>query len=374
MLPAVLNVTSGQARRFLLRALGLATPFPDIASALAHHGFIQLDPINVCGRMHDLILRNRVAGYREGDLLRFMHGSDPARPPAPEQRRAFEHYFDVLAALPVEAWPYLIDSMHARAHRPSSYYWGRLTAREETLARHIVDAIGERGPLSSDDIEHDDRALTAWNSTARFAKVVLEKMFVHGRVLISTRRVFRRVYDLPQRVLPASVLNAPTPSAAEAHRWRVLTRLRQRRLVRLGRTDLAMVDDRVQPVRIDGGPVVYCLQEDTGLLEAPEDATPTPRANGHVHLLAPLDPLIYDRTLTRRLWDFDYTWEVYTPPAKRVRGYYALPVLAGETIVGHVDPKADRDRGRLRVVSRRVSRGVRTAPAVTELARFLGLR
>jgi hypothetical protein len=90
--------------------------------------------------------------------------------------------------------------------------------------------------------------------------------------------------------------------------------------------------------------------------------------------LAPLDPLIYDRRVTARLWGFDYTWEVYTPPAKRVRGYYALPVLAGTEIVGHVDPKADRAAGRLRVVSRRLRRGHRVATAVTELAGFLGLR
>jgi uncharacterized protein YcaQ len=87
-----------------------------------------------------------------------------------------------------------------------------------------------------------------------------------------------------------------------------------------------------------------------------------------------LDPLIYDRRLTQRLWDFDYTWEVYTPAHKRTRGYYALPVLAGDQLVGHVDPKADRPRRRLIVVSRRLRRGHQAAAAVRELAQFLGLR
>ncbi len=93
-----------------------------------------------------------------------------------------------------------------------------------------------------------------------------------------------------------------------------------------------------------------------------------------VRLLAPLDPLIYDRTLTSRLWEFDYTWEVYTPPSKRVRGYYALPVLAGTRIVGHVDPKAERETRRLRIQSRRIQRGHRVAHAVRQLAEFLGVR
>jgi uncharacterized protein YcaQ len=84
--------------------------------------------------------------------------------------------------------------------------------------------------------------------------------------------------------------------------------------------------------------------------------------------------LIYDRRVTRQLWDFDYTWEAYTPERKRVRGHYALPILAGHELVGHVDPKADREDRRLRVVSRSVRRGHRAAPAVRELARFLNLR
>jgi len=84
--------------------------------------------------------------------------------------------------------------------------------------------------------------------------------------------------------------------------------------------------------------------------------------------------LIYDRRLTRELWDFAYTWEAYTPAAKRKRGHYALPVLAGTELVGHVDPKAERAAGRLRVVSRSVRRGHKTAGAVRGLAAFLGLR
>jgi uncharacterized protein YcaQ len=371
--PHALPIPAAVARRFVVRALGLETPHPSVAAALAHHGFVQLDPINVCGRMHDLILRNRVAGYREGDLLRHLHGPhlEIGRPLAPGQRAAFEHHLPgsgTLSALPLEAWPHLTSAMEERARRRSG--WARrLSPSERRLADRILAELAERGPLTADDIDHDGRAPTAWGTQGRVVKTVLEKLFLHGRVLLAARRAFRRVYDLPERVLPATVLSAPRPAAADTARFLALLRLRQRRLAVLRRAELALVGDLVQPLRIDGCPPCHCLREDVPLLLAAREA-PGARA---VRLLAPLDPLVYDRRLTSALWGFDYTWEVYTPPARRVRGYYALPVLAGERLVGHVEPRADRELGRLLVLSRSLARGVAVQPAVRDLARFLGL-
>lgn len=375
---APIAVPPEAARRFLRAALGLAAPHPDVAAALAHHGAVQLDPINVCGRMHDLILRNRVAGYREGDLLRHLHGPDGAdgRPLPAADRRAFEHYSPaggVLCAFPLDAWPFLVPAMEAR-RRAAWRHGGRLLAEERPLARRVLAELEARGPLSSDDIAHEGRAVTAWGTRGRLVKAVMDKLFFHGRLLISSRRAFRRIYDLPERVLPRTALAAPRASVVEAARFLVLLRLHQRRLVLLRKPEVALVADRVREVRVPGCPPCHCLREDTGLLEASAEAPSTDRAAGPVRLLAPLDPLIYDRRLTSALWGFDYTWEVYTPEAKRVRGYYALPVLAGDHLVGHVEPRAERERGRLVVVSRRVKRGVRVQPAVRELAAFLGLR
>ena len=127
-----------------------------------------------------------------------------------------------------------------------------------------------------------------------------------------------------------------------------------------------------EDVRVEGCPLLCCLRSDLPMLSEIEN----PKFKIEIQpplLLAPLDPLIYDRRVTSALWNYDYTWEVYTPPARRQRGYYALPVLAGTDIVGHVDPKADREKRKLRVVSRSIRRGHRVAPAVATLARFLGL-
>ena len=209
MPPAPLTVNARAARRFLRTALGLDAPHRDVAAALTYHGFVQLDPINVCGRMHDLILRNRVAAYCEHDLLRYAHGQalNGSSPLPPSRRTAFEHYVPrsgVLAVFPLEAWPYLAPAMEERARRPRGYA-GRLSADEEVLAQRILHEIGTRGPLMADDIDHDGRAMTAWGSRGRQVKTVLEKLFFHGRVLLTTRRQFRRVYDLPEQVLPARI-------------------------------------------------------------------------------------------------------------------------------------------------------------------------
>ncbi|MFZ5495142.1 MAG: DNA glycosylase AlkZ-like family protein [Verrucomicrobiota bacterium] len=362
------------ARRFMRRALLLDTPAPDIATALAHHGCVQIDPINVCGRMHDLILRHRVTGYAEGDLMRHLHGNGAPLPPA--QRPAFEHHLPTahtLVAFTLDAWPHLLKEMRQRTRRNGAWS-GRLSPRQKEMAARLLAEIAARGPLSSEDIADRGRARSVWGAST-LAKTTLQKLFFHGRLLIARRgEGNRRCYDLPERVLPRTVLKRPEPSREETARWETLLKLRQRRLVALKRTELPRVADLVQPVAVAGCPPLFCLRSDLPLLDAISNFKPAvsnqPR---EPLLLAPLDPLIYDRRVTSALWGFDYTWEVYTPPAKRRRGYYALPVLAGTELVGHVDPKADRPARRLRIMRRALRRGHSVTAAVRTLARWLGL-
>jgi uncharacterized protein YcaQ len=387
VLPKPSHLTSDHARRFMRRALLLDEPVANVAAALAHLGYVQIDPLNICGRMHDLILRNRVVSYCEGDLMRHLHGPSleggAPSPPQPSQtssplpatqRTAFEHHHpatNILVAFGQEAWPHLLAAMRRRTHR-SGAWSGRLSAKQKTLAEKLLAEIAARGPLSAEDFDDHGPARQVWGASS-LVKATLQKLFFHGRLLIAQRgNGNRRTYDLPERILPAAVLAQPEPSRRATARWCAELKLRQRRLCPLKRDELPLVADLVQPIAVDGCPPLYCLRTDLPLLEACRNAGP--RASSALHLLAPLDPLIYDRRVTATLWNFDYTWEAYTPPAKRVRGHYSLPILAGTELVGHVDPKADRLTGRLRIAARSIKRGHRTAEPVRALARWLGLK
>jgi uncharacterized protein YcaQ len=366
-----LKVSPAGARSFLRRAHLIENRARDIGSVIAHHGYIQIDPINVCGRMHDHILRNRVQGYREGGLMRHLHGDDSGEWTPAEKRVAFEHHLPskgILVAFPLEAWPHLSEAMHRRT-KVTSAWSGRLTPREREFAVRILERFEGEGALGPEDFADERKGRQVWGA-ATLAKATLQKLFFHGRLLIVGRQNNRRLYDLPHRVLPASVLAERRRTPDETARWLALTRVRQHRLVALKKAELPHVEDLVQAVKIEGFPILYCLKEDVSLFDPAQAAG----AEGELLLLAPLDPMIYDRRVTRHVWGFDYTWEVYVPGPKRKRGYYALPVLSGTEFVGHVDLKADREKGRLGVVSRSVRRGHVTAPAIAGLARFLGLR
>jgi uncharacterized protein YcaQ len=363
------KVTALEARRFLRRAHFVDARAPDIATVLAHHGYVQIDPLNVCGRMHDHILRNRVEGYTEDGLMRHLHGAGAEGRLRPEERTAFEHHLpssSILVAFPLDAWPHLRAAMRSRT-RERSAWMGRLTPREKEFSERIMERFAGGGGLGPEAFDDDRKGRRVWGS-ATLAKSTLQKLFFHGRLLISGRQSNRRLYDLPERVLPAAVLAAREYTAQETARWLALTRLRQHRLAALKRAELSLVEDLVQPVAVDGGPLLHCLTSDLPLFDAGDGDEA-----GEPILLAPLDPMIYDRRVTRELWGFDYTWEVYVPAPKRKRGYYALPILSGTELVGHVDMKADRKLGRLGVVSRSVRRGHETRPAIKRLARFLGL-
>jgi uncharacterized protein YcaQ len=363
------KVTALQARRFLRRAHLVDAKAPDIGAAIAHLGYVQIDPLNVCGRMHDHILRNRVEGYREDGLMRHLHGDGAAGRLRREERTAFEHHLPsagILVAFPLDAWPHLHAAMRART-REQSAWMGRLTPREKEFSARIMERFAESGGLGPEAFADDRKGRKVWGS-ATLAKSTLQKLFFHGRLLICGRQSNRRLYDLPERVLPEAVLSERGRTEAEIARWLALTRLRQHRLVALKRMEIPLVEDLVHPVAVEAGPVLYCLKSDLNLLE--ESGA---EAGGEPLLLAPLDPIIYDRRVTRELWGFDYTWEAYVPASKRKRGYYALPIMAGTELVGHVDMKADRKLGRLGIVSRSVRRGHATAPAIKQLARFLGL-
>ncbi len=332
----VLSVSAAAARRFLIHAFALDTPqaLPDVAAALDRLEFVQMDSINVCGRMHDLILWARVRNYRPAMLDALLYG-DP--------RGAFEYYFPNLCVLPLRDYPYFVRAMKARAAAPGR--WQGLLPEEVAVAEQLLARLAAEGALRTraGGSEHG-HTTSGWGIRISLAAHVLEKLWLQGRLTVHRRENFERWFALTERVLPEMaalhVKDADLPDEGQEREYKCRKRLRARRLFRPKVDDVAVLGrDAFAAVQVEGAARPwYVLAEDVAALTEAETA---PVSEG-VNLLAPLDPLVYDRERTRAVFGFDYTWEVYTPAARRRWGYYALPLLWGDRLAGRVDPKVDR--------------------------------
>lgn len=361
------------ARRFLLEAHGLTgfQTFPDVAAALRSLEFVQEDSINVCGRMHDLILWSRVRNYGSDMLATALYR---------EPRQAFEYYFPNLCALPLSEYPYFVRSMRTRIDAPGR--WHSLSAEESVVAEILLGRMQSEGPMRTraNGDEHG-HTLSGWGTRTRVATRVLEKLWLQGQVVVARREGFERWFHRADLVFPGMVrLHADEtllPTAKEEGQFLVRKRLRAKRLFRLKKSDaLVLGEDAFVRVEIGGGKRAWhALTEDAERLESAARIVPGKEA----HLLAPLDPLVYDRERNRTLWGFDYTWEVYVPQAKRRWGYYALPLLYGDKLIGRVDPKIDRKTKTLQLHSLTLEDGAVPEAVADALqtrlfafARFLG--
>ena len=356
------------ARRFLVRAHALdgLPSLPTVETALQQLEFVQEDSINICGRIHDLILWSRVRDYSPADLHRALYESP---------RQAFEYYFPNLSVLPLSDYSYFVRRMQRRAQTPGR--WHGLESHEEAVAERLLQHMDTHGPLRTREAGKEDGHTTSgWGTRTTVAARVVEKLWLHGRLTVARRENFERWFDRTERLLPET--SSALPDEAEEHAFLIRKMRRARRLFRLKKGDVETLGaSAFVRVDIEGTRRPwYALAEDTNALHAASDTEPIAPT---VHLLAPLDPLIYDRDRDREIFGFDYTWEVYTPAAKRHWGYYVLPVLFGDRLVGRLDAKQDRRTKTLHLVSLRLEPGIDEAevgPALmtrlSEYARFLG--
>ncbi|WP_375428111.1 winged helix-turn-helix domain-containing protein [uncultured Sphingomonas sp.] len=338
------------ARRIALAAQGFGVARPPRVDAghlrrtVSRLGLHQIDSVNVVARAHYLPAFSRLGSYDRALLDRAAWG--PRR-----ERRLFEYWAHEASLLPLAMHPLLRWRM-TRADRGEAGYGSmRLFANERRAeATALLDRIRADGPLAASDVESGRTGWWAWSD----AKRALEWLFYAGHITTTTRRRgFERVYDLTERVIPPAILALPTPAERDAHRaliehaaraLGVATAGELRDYFRLAPSDGAaavatLVEEGVlRAVAIPGWPAVYIHR----------DARRPRRVEGRA-LLAPFDPLIWERDRTERLFGFRYRIEIYTPAAKRVHGYYVLPFLLGDRLVARVDVKADRQASRLLV-------------------------
>lgn len=352
-------VSADHARRFLARRHHLDPPrsLPaepeSVLQVVDRLGSLQFDPLEVPGaRNHDLVLHDRIAGYRRDWLDRWLYGAD---------RRLIELYNKSLNILPISELPhYRLAWEHAEAH-----YRERLLRDQADVANAILDRIRTDGPLSTAAFKEHSHAVDWWWAPTPAARAVMEALFVSGRLGIARRDGNRRYYDLVERLVPANLLARREPEE-EALKHRLWSRFRAIGLMDAsGRGDVIYGTGKVAqrrawtaelvesghllPVEVEGlKGTRYVPAEELPILEATR--RPAVHQPG-VSFLAPLDPLVWDRGLLRDLFGFEYAWEVYVPAAKRRWGYYVLPILFGDRLVGRIEPRRDRSSPDLRILN-----------------------
>ncbi len=349
------------ARRIALGAQGFGRPRPDtvhqghlrrVLDRLALH---QIDSVNVLARAHYLPAFSRLGAYDRTLFDRAAWG--PRR-----ERRVFEYWAHEASLLPMDLFPLLRWRME-RADRGMAGYKGlrSFAGERRSEAMALLDRIRAEGPMAASDFESSRTGWWEWSESKR----ILEWLFHAGHITTATRRrSFERVYDLTERVIPAAVMALPPVPEAEAHRALILRSAKAlgiatagelRDYFRLGpeetRTAIAELveDDALLPVAVDGWPVTYIHPE-----------ARKPRRVDAAALLAPFDPIVWERARAERLFGFRYRIEIYVPAERRQHGYYVLPFLFGERLVARVDLKADRQARVLRVHAIHHERG---APA-----------
>jgi uncharacterized protein len=353
-----MRITADAARRFLVDrhllapARSLAGGPDAVLEVFRKLGSIQFDPLAVAGRNHDLVLHARVADYDPGwcDLLY-------------ERREIFEAYNKGLSLVPVSEFAWFRGVLTRNSPR--------VLTENAGVAERVLDRIRAEGPLSALDFERRRGTTTDWfGMPTNAVSAVLGAYSVTGVLGLARRDGNRRYYDLLERLLPGNVLARKLP-LKEQLRHKLLSRYRAHGLLGVGgggdifggigpakpdprwpeapgrtalREDLVELGELV-PVEVEGvRGKRFVIKEDVALLQAPPEPPPS------VAFLPPFDPLIWDRGLLGSLFDFDYVWELFVPPAKRRWGWYVLPISFRDRFVGRIEPRIDRADARVHVL------------------------
>ncbi|WP_318152084.1 winged helix-turn-helix domain-containing protein [Nocardioides hwasunensis] len=386
------QLTKLQARRIALGAQGFtdrahsAPSMRTLERTVQRTGVLQVDSVNVLQRAHYMPLYSRMGPY-DVDLLRRAQSGTARRP-----RRLVEYWAHVQALMPVELWPLMRHRMEK--YRAERGKWG-FAATDPGLEPRVLAAVRDRGPVTARDLEEEfstgPRSREHWGWNWSEARKVLDYLFLVGDVAVAGRTSqFEVVYDLTERVLPAAVLDAPTPTPQEAVTELVRRaarshgvasgacladyyRLRLQPAPGKASTKVAIdqlvEDGELVPVRVQGWKPQAYLHRDARL----------PRRVGARALLSPFDPVVWQRARAEALFDFFYRIEIYVPREQRLHGYYVLPFLLGDRLVGRVDLKADRAARALLVPGAFVEPGAppetveELAAELRRLAGWLGL-
>ncbi len=368
------ELSKAQARQFILAKQGLVgrhrfTGKEGAYRYIQQAGCIQYDPVDVCGKNAELTLQSRVNGFQKSMLEDLLY----------RDRLLVDYVDKELSIWPAANWPYFSP------FRERSRIHGASFPGLSELEREAISYIRSNGPVSSDTLPLEGEIF--WHSSmhwsgnrhkkSKAARSVLEQLYTDGTLVIHHKNGSRKFYDLAERCLDPTLLSAPSPCKDEISliRWRVLRRIGALGLL-WDKNSSALLgiplkaDQRRQafsaleesgailPVHIEGiKTLFYYRAEDDPILQdvIAERIDRKPR----MEFLAPLDPMLWDKAMIAVLWDFRYSWEIYTPADKRKYGCYTLPILWGERFIGRIEAAADEKSRTLRVKNIWFEPGVR---------------
>lgn len=353
-----LTLSKQQARRYLLAHHLLWPPHkikgkPGIIDYLSRVHCIQYDPVNVVGRSPDLTLQSRIKNYKPDYLDELLYSD----------RRLLDGYDKVQSIFLTSDWPYFT---RFRAYARRKY--GAPENPPMQIAAQVLEAIRKRGPLSSLDLKSDDTVDWWWGVPTRLPRAALEVLYFMGEVGIHHRVNTRRVFDLIERLLPQDLLEAPDPNPdfEDYLGWHILRRVSGLGIANPSGTDhwlgiLQLKSNRRRMIinhLVNKGELVSIKIEDLEQrifymrrqeLNSLEQFQSKRAPKSKAAFIAPLDNLMWDRDMLRWLFNFDYTWEIYKPAARRQYGYYVLPVLYGERFIARFDPAFDKKKHALTI-------------------------
>ena len=350
-------MTREQARRFILSKQGLLGKYRFAGKSGAYGyvrqaGCIQYDPVDVCGKNAELTLQSRVRGFTKKMLADLLY----------KDRLLVDYTDKELSIWPREDWPYF-SHYRDRSRRHGAGFPGIPELEEQAVAY-----IREHGPVSSDTLPIEGKVF--WHSsmhwsgnrhgTSPAARSVLEQLYTDGVLLIHHKSGSRKFYDLAEKYFGRELLEAgnPCPDETSFREWRIRRRIGAVGLLWNRRSDAFLgiemtagqretafekleAEGAIRKTAVEGiRSPLYFLTEDLPLAEAVLSGTVdrSPR----LEFLAPLDPVLWDRKLVEAVWDYRYSWEIYTPAEKRKFGTYVLPMLYGEKMAGRIEAAADR--------------------------------
>jgi uncharacterized protein len=337
----MISVTKQQVANYLIVRVGFDSDRP-LLTILDNLSCIQVDPVNVVSRSHELALYNRNKSFKKSDLYTELY----------QKHTLFEFWQQLYSIIPISGYPYLraIQDLPAQWHRePNDWQTSYRTEHSKELAA-VLQFIADHGATTSKDLSHlaKGAAVLSWKGESSH-KALLEFLWNAGEVQVIQRHSNTKVYDLTERVLPQSILEQKvSPDAGykylvDSH-FKYFGLLRTPNLTRSGRSRVAgvraefkrqLVTGEISEVKIED--ITTSSRYFIKSIEAEKINNSTENTHVGLNILSPLDPFLIDRQLLLDVFDFFYRWEGYTPEALRKFGYYNMPIFYRGKIVGQID-------------------------------------